>query len=31
MNIIKANQKYEAWLGERIPLLTADLEHKHQG
>jgi Uncharacterized protein conserved in bacteria (DUF2252) len=30
MNIIKANQKYEAWLGERIPLLTADLEHKHE-
>ena len=30
MNIIKANQKYEAWLGERIPLLAADLEHKHE-
>jgi hypothetical protein len=30
MNIIKANQKYEAWLHERIPLLQADLEHKHE-
>jgi hypothetical protein len=30
MNIIKANQKYEAWLGERIPLLADDLEHKHE-
>ncbi len=30
MNIIKANQKYEAWLHERIPLLPADLEHKHE-
>jgi hypothetical protein len=30
MNIIKANQKYEAWLHGRIPLLQADLEHKHE-
>src|SRR5579864_6811688 len=30
MNIIKANQKYEAWLHTRIPLLQADLEHKHE-
>jgi uncharacterized protein (DUF2252 family) len=30
MNIIKANQKYEAWLHERIPLLQADLDHKHE-
>jgi hypothetical protein len=30
MNIVKANQKYEAWLRERIPLLEADLQHKHE-
>jgi hypothetical protein len=30
MNIIKANQKYETWLRGRIPLLQADLEHKHE-
>jgi Uncharacterized protein conserved in bacteria (DUF2252) len=30
MNIIKANQKYEAWLHERIPLLPEDLAHKHE-
>jgi uncharacterized protein (DUF2252 family) len=30
MNIIKANQKYEAWLHQRIPLLPADLERKHE-
>jgi len=30
MNIIKANQKYEAWLHERIPLLAEDLAHKHE-
>jgi hypothetical protein len=30
MNIIKANQKYEAWLGARIPLLDDDLALKHQ-
>jgi hypothetical protein len=30
MNIIKANQKYEAWLHERIPLLLEDLTHKHE-
>src|ERR1700727_1802929 len=30
MNIIKANQKYEAWLRGRIPLIQADLEHKHE-
>ena len=29
MNIVKANQKYEAWLHERIPLLQEDLDHKH--
>jgi hypothetical protein len=30
MNIIKANQKYEAWLAARIPLLAEDLAHKHE-
>lgn len=30
MNIAKANQKYETWLGQKIPLLAADLEHKHE-
>jgi hypothetical protein len=30
MNIVKANQKYETWLSERIPLLAGDLEHKHE-
>ena len=30
MNIVRANQKYEAWLGGKIPLLAADLEHKHE-
>jgi hypothetical protein len=30
MNIIKANEKYEAWLGERIPLLAEDLTRKHE-
>ena len=30
MNNLKANQKYEAWLAERMPLLAGDLEHKHE-
>lgn len=30
MNIIKATQKYETWLGERIPLIQADVERKHE-
>jgi hypothetical protein len=30
MNILKANQKFEAWLAERMPLLAEDLEHKHE-
>lgn len=30
MNIVKATEKYEAWLKERIPLLAADLALKHQ-
>ena len=29
MNIIKATDAYEAWLAERMPLLAADLEYKH--
>jgi hypothetical protein len=29
VDIVKATQKYEAWLGERIPLLPADLHKKH--
>ena len=30
MDIIKATKAYEAWLGQRIPLLDADLRLKHQ-
>ena len=29
MNIEKATQNYEAWLGKRIILLPADLKRKH--
>ena len=29
MNIHKATQSYEAWLGERTTLVSADLEFKH--
>jgi hypothetical protein len=29
MNIVKATQSYEAWLGKRITLLPADLHRKH--
>ena len=29
MNIVKATEKYEAWLAGRIPLIRADLERKH--
>jgi hypothetical protein len=29
MDIIASTEKYEAWLGERIPLIRADLERKH--
>ena len=29
MNIVNATRSYEAWLGKRITLLPADLEHKH--
>ena len=30
MNIRKSTETYEAWLGEQIPLLRADLAKKHQ-
>ena len=30
MNIQKATQGYEAWLGERTTLVPADLNFKHQ-
>jgi len=30
MNIVTATEKYEAWLGERIPLIRADLDRKHK-
>jgi len=29
MKIHKATERYEAWLGERIPLIQADLNQKH--
>lgn len=29
MDIQRATEKYEAWLGERIPLIQADLDRKH--
>src|SRR5271154_6216299 len=29
MRIHRATEKYEAWLGERIPLIQADLKRKH--
>jgi hypothetical protein len=29
MDILRATEKYEAWLGERIPLIQADLDRKH--
>src|SRR5437879_11172021 len=29
MNVLKATEKYEAWLGGRIPLIRADLDRKH--
>lgn len=29
MDIVRATEKYQAWLGERIPLIQADLDHKH--
>jgi hypothetical protein len=30
MNIEKATEKYETWLGKRIPLLKGDLNLKHK-
>lgn len=30
MDIVKATEKYEAWLGERIALIRADVDHKHE-
>jgi hypothetical protein len=29
MDIIRATEKYEGWLGERIPLIRADVDRKH--
>jgi uncharacterized protein (DUF2252 family) len=29
MKIHRATERYEAWLGERIPLIRADIERKH--
>lgn len=29
MDILASTEKYEAWLGERIPLIRGDLERKH--
>ena len=29
VTIHRATERYEAWLGERIPLIQADLKHKH--
>src|SRR5881397_2351170 len=30
IGIVEATARYEAWLAERIPLVKADLEHKHR-
>ena len=30
MDIIEATKQYEQWLSERIPLIVADVELKHQ-
>jgi hypothetical protein len=29
VDILRATEKYETWLGERIPLIPADLDRKH--
>ena len=29
MDILQSTEKYEAWLGERLPLIRADLDRKH--
>src|SRR6266446_5419047 len=30
IGIVEETARYEAWLAERIPLVKADLEHKHR-
>ncbi len=30
MNIVKSTRRYEQWLGNKIPLIAADLDHKHE-
>ncbi len=30
MDIVASTEKYEAWLGERLPLIRADLNRKHE-
>lgn len=30
MNIVKATEKYEEWLAQRIPLIEEDLDYKHE-
>ena len=29
MDIIKATKNYQDWIGQRIPLIPADLDRKH--
>ncbi|MEJ0042052.1 MAG: hypothetical protein WDM81_07465 [Rhizomicrobium sp.] len=30
MNIVEATRRYEAWLGEAVPLVPRDLKLKHE-
>jgi uncharacterized protein (DUF2252 family) len=30
LNIVKSTRRYEQWLRKKIPLIDADLEHKHE-
>ncbi len=30
MDIVTSTEKYEAWLGERLPLIRADVDRKHE-
>ncbi len=30
MNVVEATRSYEAWLGEHIPIIRADLAAKHE-
>jgi uncharacterized protein (DUF2252 family) len=30
MNIVKSTRRFESWLGERIPLVPADIRAKHE-